>query len=115
MNRIFVIFCPIAFIALLALAATTEQRNSVSFSWDVWAVHFIAMLLCVLGAVVYCGFAGLHAMQHLESPADRSTWFIAIVAGNLLGACCYLLTIYQTFRKNGRGRLMSFQKNKIET
>lgn len=74
-----------------------------------FVVCLAAQVLFLVGLLGYCGFAALHAIQYLASPQDRSVWLVVILGLNVAGACYYFLTRYQTFRKEGKGRLMSFK------
>ena len=64
--------------------------------WVVW----------VVATLFYCGFAAIHAVQHLSSPQDRTAWMITIVGVNVLGACWYYCTVYQQFRASGLSGLI---------
>jgi heme/copper-type cytochrome/quinol oxidase subunit 2 len=96
----------------LVIAVAATEQNSVSGSVDQHTLVFnvVAQVLLALGLFTYCGFAALHSTQHIASPHERSTWLIATVVLNVLGSCWYYLTIYQSFRKAGQGRLMRFRK-----
>lgn len=96
---------------LVIVIALTEQ-NGISGDIDrqTLVLNVIAQVLLALGLLTYCGFAALHSTQHIACPQQRSMWLIATVALNVLGSCWYYVTIYQSFRKAGQGRLMRFGK-----
>jgi hypothetical protein len=113
MSRPIAILLAALLFGLVIVMAETEQ-NSVSGSIDqqTLVVNVIAQVLLALGLFTYCGFAALHSTQHIGSPQERSMWLIFTVVLNVLGSCWYYLTIYQTFRKAGQGRLMRFRKTR---
>lgn len=110
MNRTFAILFAGILVGLVVVVAATEQnRPSGPFDTTMLATCLIAQVVLVVGLLWYCGFAALHSTQYLASPRDRSAWLLMIVGLNVLGACYYFLTRYQSFRKEGKGRLMSFK------
>lgn len=62
--------------------------------------------LVAIASLIYCGFAAIHAVQHIESPRERATYMILTVGFNIVGSCVYYCTKYQTFRKEGKGALI---------
>jgi uncharacterized membrane protein len=113
MNRILALLFPIIIIGFLVVSVATDQIPSQQgFDMKTFVVHAATQLVLLLGFIWYCGFAALHSTQYLTSPQDRSAWIVAIIGLNLFGACAYYLTIYQSFRKEGKGRLMSFRGKK---
>jgi len=114
MSRPIAVLLAALLFGLVIVVAATEQ-NSVSGSiapLTLLVLHVIAQVLLALGLFMYCGFAALHSTQHVASPQERSMWLIATVVLNVLGACWYYVTAYQSFRKAGQGRLMRFGKVK---
>lgn len=110
MSRAFAILSVLVFFGLMYVVTVTEQRcSSQTFDMTLAAISLGAELVCVVGLVYYCGFAALHSTQYLTSPRDRSIWLIVILGMNVFGACWYYLTRYQSFRKEGKGRLMSLK------
>jgi hypothetical protein len=69
-------------------------------------LSIVLWVVCVVGMLFYCGFAAIHAVQHLSSPQDRATWMVLIVGWNVLGACWYYCTVYQQFRASGLSGLI---------
>lgn len=107
-SRAFAILSVLVFFGLMYVVTVTEQRcSSQTFDMTLAAISLGAELVCVVGLVCYCGFAALHSTQYLTSPRDRSIWLIVIIGMNVFGACWYYLTQYQSFRKEGKGRLTS--------
>lgn len=92
------------------IVGVTEQScGSQPFDMTMWVIFLTAQMVLVIGMVWYCGFAALHSTQYLDSPRDRSVWLIVILGMNVFGAFWYFLTRYQSFRKEGKGRLMSLK------
>ncbi len=110
MSRAFAILFAVILCGLVVLVGATEQScGSQTFDMTLAAISLGAHFVCVVGLVCYCGFAALHSTQYLTSPRDRSIWLIVIIGMNVFGACWYFLTRYQSFRKEGKGRLMSLK------
>jgi len=110
MNRAFAILFACILVGLVIVVAATEQtRPHEAFDMTRFVTCLIAQVALLVGLLWYCGFAALHSTQYLASPQDRSAWLLMIVGLNVLGACYYFLTRYQSFRKEGKGRLMSFK------
>jgi len=110
MNRltatiIFLLIIVLAISDAIISSKTLENETDLIFAVTVGALGPLLLIL-------YCGFAALHAMQHLDSPQDRTVWFMYTIALNLLGSFGYYLTVYQKFKKNGQSGLMFFRKNK---
>ena len=113
MNRVFAVVFAVALIGLVIVQAATEQNHPAeSFEKSTLVLNLVAQVLLAFGMLLYCGFAALHSTQHVSSPHDRTGWLIATVFLNVLGSCWYYLTTYQSFRKIGKGRLMSFRNEK---
>ncbi len=110
MNRAFAILFAVILCGLVVLVGATEQScGSQTFDMTMLVISSFAEVVLLLGMVCYCGFAALHSTQYLASPKDRSIWLIVILGMNVFGACWYFLTRYQSFRKEGKGRLMSLK------
>lgn len=114
MSRPIAILLATLLIGLVIVVAATEQ-NGVSAIVDsqTLLLNVVAQVLLALGLFMYCGFAALHSTQRIDSPQDRSMWLVFTVGLNVLGSCWYYVTTYQSFRRAGKGRLMSFRKAKI--
>ena len=103
------------FLAIL-LALGTIALFAASNIFDIWmipkcsvflliaSISFKALSIACIG--VYSLFAASHAVQHLESPKDRVGWMIITLGFNVLGSCIYYCTLYQKFRKEGKGGLI---------
>jgi len=104
MSRPVVILCFCILALLFFVSIATEQVRD--FSVEILVVHIAATALLMLGAVFYCGFAAIHAAQHVADPQDRAGWLIIVIAFTALGSIFYLLTKYQCFRKIGKGSLI---------
>lgn len=110
MNRVFAILFAGILLGVFVIAVMTDlKRPGETFDMPMFVVCLAAQVVFLVGLLGYCGFAILHAMQYLASPQDRSVWLVTILGLNVAGACYYFLTRYQSFRKEGKGRLMSFQ------
>lgn len=116
MNRVWAILIPIILVGLIPVHHFVTEIMITQYPPKLEDVMRTAMIVAgseafiIVCLVCYCGFAALHAMQYLNSPKDRTIWLIATLGANLLGSCVYYLTVYQTFRKEGKGRLMSFKR-----
>jgi hypothetical protein len=116
MSRICAILSAIFLVCLVIVEAMTEQHEPASaFDMSIFVLNVSAQILLVAGLLLYCGFAALHSTQYVTSPRERSTWLILTIGLNVLGSCWYFLTAYQAFRTLGKGRLMSFRKQKDPT
>lgn len=105
-----VLLAALLFALIIVMAVTEQSRINGDMDMQKLVLNVIAQGLLALGLVIYCGFAALHSTQHIASPQERSMWLIATVALNVLGSCWYYVTIYQSFRKAGKGGLMGFGK-----
>lgn len=96
-----------AIFGLVVIVAATERlaRDTLDPTW-MW-LHTGAKTGVFLGLVFYCGFAALHSTQHIPCPLQRSTWLLVTIPGNALGSCFYYCTIYQQYRKEGKGKLLT--------
>ena len=113
MSRVFALLIAGILLGVFVIAIMTDQkRPGETFDMPMFVFCVAAQVVFLVGLLGYCGFAVLHAMQYLASPQDRSVWLVVILGLNVAGACYYFLTIYQTFRKEGKGRLMSFKVHK---
>lgn len=91
MNRL---TATIIFLLIIVLAISDAIISSKTLENETDLI--IALAIGTLGpllSILYCGFAALHAMQHLDSPEDRTVWLIYTIALNLLGSFGYYLTI----------------------
>jgi len=104
MSRPVVILCFCILVFLFFASAATEQVRD--FSVEITVVNALATFLFVIGACCYCGFAAIHAVQHVADPQERAVWLIVTIYVNVLGSIFYLLTKYQCFRKIGKGSLI---------
>jgi hypothetical protein len=113
MSRVFAILFAIFLFGLVIMEAMTEQNPiAKSFDTSTLVLNISLQILLAIGLILYCGFAALHSTQYVTSPQERSLWLILTIGLNVLGSCWYFLTVYQTFRRLGKGRLMSFRKAK---
>jgi hypothetical protein len=65
-------------------------------------IYLSASIVLIWSLLFYCGFAALHAVQHVSDPAERAWWVILTVVFNIAGSCIYYFTKYQAFRKIGK-------------
>lgn len=113
MSRLIAVLLALLIVGLVVVAVATEQRSvDGSIDQKTHVLNVITQLFLVFGLLAYCGFAALHSTQHIASPRERSMWLIVTVGLNVLGACWYYLTTYQSFCKAGQGHLMRFGKAK---
>jgi hypothetical protein len=116
MNKAFAILFACLLVCLfgiiVVMTATGPIRPGGAFDLRTFVVLMAAQVVFLVGFLWYCGFAALHSVQYLASPQDRSAWLLMIVGFNIAGACYYFLTVYQSFREEGKGRLMSFKVRK---
>lgn len=113
MSRIFAVLLALFLFGLVVVAAITEQNQNVgSVDNSILVLNISAQILLNIGLLLYCGFAALHSTQYVISPQERSKWLIFTLVGNVFGSCWYYLTTYQSFRKLGKGWLMSFRNAK---
>jgi hypothetical protein len=113
MNRLLAVLICITLFGLVVITALTDQvPGRADFDSDLVWVHFISQICLAFGLLLYCGYAALHAVQRIESPAERSLWMITTLALNALGSCYYYCTVYQRYRKQGLGRLIT--RNEIK-
>ena len=100
---------PIAIVAALIIhlmiVPMTLTENSIGTFQDL-LIHSAFTLAVVFALLFYCGFATLHAVQHVADPVDRMGWVVMTLGLNVLGSCIYYVTKYQGFRKLGHGRLI---------
>lgn len=112
MTRPIAILIAVVLLGLVVVIVATEQDIAAPKSdMSMLVLNLAAQILFIVGTIAYCGFAALHSTQHIDSPADRSMWLIATVAGNVLGSCWYYLSTYQRFRSIGQGGLMRFRSS----
>lgn len=107
-----VLLAALLFGLVIVMSVTEQNRMNGDMDLQTLVFNVITQVLLILGFFTYCGFAALHSTQHLASPQERSIWLIATVVLNVLGSCWYYVTIYQSFRKAGQGRLMRFGKER---
>ena len=113
MSRILALIFATMLLGLVVVEAMTEQNDPAEpVQMSTLLLNVTAQALLAIGMFLYCGFAALHSTQHVSSPRERTQWLIFTIGLNVLGSCWYFLTIYQSFRKAGKGRLMSFRKVK---
>ena len=113
MSRIFAIIFAIFLFGLVIVGTMTEQSHAAgSFDISTGVLNVSVQVLLAGGLLLYCGFAALHSTQYVSSPLERSKWLILTIVLNVLGSCWYYLTVYQSFRKLGKGRLMTFRNAK---
>jgi peptidoglycan/LPS O-acetylase OafA/YrhL len=106
MKRPLAILYFVVLLALLGAASAAEIHRPADFTAEKAILFFVSLFLLGLGGTVYCGFAMLHAAQRITDPRDRAGWLVIIVPFTIFGACFYLLTKYQNFRKIGKGTLI---------
>ena len=115
MSRFIAILFCCALFGLVVLSAATEQlRPVLDFDTSTIWIHTAAGVALIWGLIAYCGFAALHSTQHISCPLERSTWLLVTIGANALGSCIYYCTVYQTFRRDGFGSLLSRKKQKKE-
>ncbi len=105
MNRFFAILIPILIIITMVpdiLVKEGTETLSLLPPAKITGVISALLLFC------YCGFAALHAIQHLDSPKERTKWFLITILVNVFGSMYYYLTKYQELKKEGQGGLLRF-------
>jgi cell division protein FtsW (lipid II flippase) len=111
MSRLIAILLALLLFGLVFVEAATEQNNvSQGIDHHTLILNVVTQVLLGFGLFLYCGFAALHSTQRICSPQERSIWLFATIGLNVLGSCWYYVTIYQSFRKAGQGRLIKFTK-----
>ncbi|MEO0795597.1 MAG: hypothetical protein AAFX93_10560 [Verrucomicrobiota bacterium] len=105
MNRVLAIVIPILIMAAM-IPEMLLMEGIESLFLQIAAL--IAGMISGILVVLYCGFAALHAIQHLESPKERTKWFIITIVVNVFGSMYYYLTKYQKLKEQGRGGLLKF-------
>jgi len=110
MNRSLTIICFAVLLLLVGLTIETEMHRPEDFTVGKMVVFIGASFLSGAGGLAYCGFAALHAAQRITDPRDRAGWLLVIIPLTLFGACFYLTTKYQNFRKVGKGSLIRDQR-----
>lgn len=77
--------------------------------WDVDLqmidIHMASEFVLAVSLFLYCGFAALHSVSHVEEPCDRMCWIVLTVVFNVAGSLVYYLTKYQDFRSHRIGGL----------
>lgn len=105
MNRFFAIFIPILIISgVIPDILASEGNESLGLFLTAQAAGVISVILLIY----YCGFAALHSIQHIDSPKERTKWFLWTILVNVFGSMYYYLTKYQELKKEGRGGLLKF-------
>ncbi len=93
-------------LGLMAFSIWFDVREPfLEHDWS-FAIQIAITLLLVFSVMSYCGFAVMHAAQHVASPQERAVWTIATIALHVFGSCLYLCTEYQRFRKVGKGGIV---------
>lgn len=110
MTRLLAILGAIFCIGMIFTMAVTE---TVSRDTDLQNMILHAVSECVLAMalLLYCGFAALHSVSHVEDPGDRMGWMILTLGLNIVGSLIYYLTKYQDFRSHGMGGMKCPRKN----
>ena len=103
MNRPFAIFGIVLIVILIGIESFFSRYED---SPDHLIYYLVANTLLILSLLFYCGFATLHAVQHVSDPVERAGWVILTVGFNMAGSCIYYCTKYQSFRKIGKGGLI---------
>ena len=106
MNRPLVILYFTVLLLLVGVASGAEMNRPDDVTAERAVLFFSAAFLSGFGGLAYCGFAVLHAAQRIDDPRDRAGWLIIIIPFTIFGACFYLMTKYQNFRKIGKGTLI---------
>jgi hypothetical protein len=110
MSRTLAILFPIILIGIAVIGELISEIAPEEGNFtQLLIVSSVSQVAFVVGLFMYCMFAALHSTQYLSLPKDRSLWLIVIIGANIIGACIYYMTTYQTFRKAGKGGLMSFK------
>ena len=99
MNKFYAILGVLFIVLLIFIEATHSRIDSV---WDM-IIYIAANVLLVLSLLLYCGFATLHAVQHVSDPVERAWWVVSTVVLNIAGSSLYYFTKYHAFRKIGKG------------
>jgi fumarate reductase subunit D len=102
MTRARAFFGFLVIVGLLCGEAATSNPTSVREI----IYHVILLVFLVFALLAYCGFATLHAVQHVSDPVERATWVLLTVGLNVGGSCFYYFTKYQSFRRVGKGGLL---------
>ena len=93
---------------IFPMAATEHVRGDIDLHTVI--VHAVSEVILVMSLFLYCGFAALHSVSHVQDPGDRVGWIILTLGLNVVGSLIYYLTKYQDFRLNGMGRLIRPRK-----
>ncbi len=102
MSRSFALFGILFLIVMIFPTIATEEVDT----FNGLLLHLAIELVTVGFIFFYCGFATLHAVQHVPDPVERSLWVVMTVVFNVVGSCYYFMTEYQKFRKAGKGGLI---------
>lgn len=105
MNRFCAILIPILIIVGVIPDILVEEGND---SLSLLISAQVAGLVSTILLILYCGFAALHSNQHIDSPKERTKWFMWTILVNVFGSMYYYLTKYQELKKDGRGGLLKF-------
>ncbi len=109
MTRARALFGVIVIVGLLFGEVVTSNVSSIREI----VCHVILLVLLAFALIAYCGFATLHAVQHVSDPVERAGWVVLTVALNVVGSCLYYFTKYQSFRRVGKGGLIRKTGSKV--
>jgi len=76
-----------------------------------WIAIAFAIVLLTMAVVTTWLFALIHAVQRIDSPAERTRWVLWLLLFNVFGAVVYFCTKYRQLRIMGMGRLLSVRES----
>jgi len=103
MNRFCAVLCIVFIIGLIFVEASYSRAESI---WPGMVIYIGSSAFLAMSLLLYCGFATLHAVQHVSDPVERAWWVILTVVLNIAGSCIYYFTKYRSFRKIGKGGII---------
>jgi hypothetical protein len=110
MTRLIAILGAIFCIGMIfPMAATEHVRGDIDLQMVI--IHAVSEFVLVISLLLYCGFAALHSVSHVEDPGDRVGWIVLTLGLNVLGSLVYYLTKYQDFRSHKMGGLIRPRKH----
>jgi hypothetical protein len=75
MTRLLAILGAIFCIGMIfPMAATEHVRGDIDLQTVI--VHVVSELILVMSLFLYCGFAALHSVSHVQDPGERVGWVI---------------------------------------